>query len=472
MKTGRTTEILSADRKPLVLIIDDQYRALQSLTRLISPEKFETLWTPSEKQGLKILNDRSNRVRVVVLDLKSSTMGAGGFFHQTRHKTPGAAFLITGPLGTILHQDGEFYEFSGASLRDNINHILASIIHQRKDGNRAAGERSDLPDRTKERLGPIIGRSGAINEIFGLIDKLRNVSSTVLIQGESGVGKELIAQTLHRTSRRKGGPFVAINCGAIPANLMESELFGHERGAFTSANAMRKGKFEIARGGTIFLDEVSEIDRGLQVKLLRILQEREFERVGGNEVRKSDVRVIAATGRNLRGKVQAGHFRDDLFFRLNVIPVHVPPLRERRTDIPLLIEHFLKENSQRMGLLPPTLTEKAETALLGYSYPGNVRELANTMERLCILCSGGKAAFADLPREIRAETETPGPPDDDPSCIADIPAGGVRLQEVEKELILKTLQKTAGNKTAAARMMGITRRRLYLRLSEYGIAGA
>lgn len=472
MKTGRANPIPAGGRKPLILVVDDRYRALRPLTRLISPVQFETIWVPNEQQGLKILNDRSNRVRVVIIDLKSSAMGAGGFFHQTRHSIPDAAFLITGPLGPILHQGGEFYEFSGSSLKDNINHILASIIHQRDAGNPAAGERPDRPDRTSERLGPIIGRGRAINEIFGLIDKLRNVSSTVLIQGESGAGKELIAQTLHRTSRRKGGPFVAINCGAIPANLMESELFGHERGAFTSANVARKGKFEIAHGGTIFLDEVSEIDRGLQVKLLRILQEREFQRVGGNEVRKIDVRVIAATGRDLRREVQAGHFRDDLFFRLNVIPVHVPPLRERRTDIPLLIEHFLEETSQRTGVSPPMLTAEAETALLGYSYPGNVRELANIVERLCILCSDGKTAFADLPGEVRAEAETPCPPDDDPSCIADIPQEGVRLQEVEKELILKTLRKTAGNKTAAARMMGITRRRLYLRISEYGIAGA
>jgi len=471
LKTDKPLENEIRGRKPIVLIVDDPYRALRPLARLISPDRFETIWVPDEQQGMKVLADASNGVRVVIIDLKSSALGAGGFFHQSRNQVPHAAFLITSPLGPILHQDGDFYEFSGPSLKDNINHILSTIIRKLDAGKEAAEKEPETEVQNRERLGPIIGRSRAINKLYRLIDQLRNAPSTVLIQGESGTGKELIAQTLHRTSRRKEQPFVAVNCGAIPANLVESELFGHERGAFTSANAARKGKFEIARGGTIFLDEVSEIDRGLQVKLLRILQEREFQRVGGNEVRKTDVRVIAATGRDLRGEVQAGNFRDDLFFRLNVIPVHVPPLRERRTDIPLLIEHFLKETSQRMGLPPPTLTKKAETALLGYSYPGNVRELANTMERLCILCSGGKAAFADLPREIRAETETAGSPNDDSSCIADIPLGGVRLQEMEKELILKTLQKTAGNKTAAARMMGITRRRLYLRLSEYGIAG-
>lgn len=470
MKTDKPLEKKDHGRKPIVLIVDDSYRALRSLARLISPDRFEAIWVPDEHQGMKILEDASDRVRVVIIDLKSSALGAGGFFHQSRNQVPHAAFLITSPLGPILYQDGDFYEFSGPSLKDNINEILSSIIRKLDAGKGAAGEHTETPERTLDRMGSIIGRSRAINKIYRLIDQLRNASSTVLIQGESGVGKELIAQTLHQTSQRRGRPFVAINCGAIPSNLMESELFGHERGAFTSAMARRKGKFEIAQGGTLFLDEISELERDLQVKLLRVLQEREFQRVGGNDTHKIDVRIIAATSRDLKAAVASGDFRDDLFFRLNVIPIYVPPLRERPSDIPLLLNHFIKVTAEEMNLNPPRLSETAERALMQYAYPGNVRELANIVERLCVMCADGEATLADLPKEIRDEASAVSA--DKGAWIGDLPHGGVRLQEMEKELILKTLEKTSGNKTAAAKMMGITRRRLYLRLSEYGIAPA
>jgi DNA-binding NtrC family response regulator len=290
-----------------------------------------------------------------------------------------------------------------------------------------------------------------------------------LIQGESGTGKELIAQTIHQTSPRQKHPFVAINCGAIPANLMESELFGHERGAFTSAVSQRKGKFEIAEGGTLFLDEVGELDRELQVTLLRVLQEKEFQRVGGNNTYKTDVRIISATSQDLSRAVHAGHFRDDLFYRLNVIPVHVPPLRERRADIPLLSAHLFNKSAKEMGRSPPVLSEEVLNALKNYRYPGNVRELANIVERILTLCPDGKISFKDLPEEVREEAAYAP---QTINVLNDLPDGGACLSAVEKELILKTLEMTSGNKAAAARMIGITRRRLYLRLSQYGLGSA
>jgi len=451
--------------KPIVLIVDDEYRTFQPLPRLISADAFSAIWVPDEQEGLRVLKDRQSEVLIIIIDLKSSGMGGGGFLYQARQIAPQAAILITAPLGPFLYQGGTFYDFSGPNLKQDINNILLGIAHKMGIA-RGPKENNSRQPECKERFGVIIGRSQSINEIYRLIEKLKESSATVLIQGESGTGKELIAQTIHKNSSRKNRPFVAINCGAIPGNLMESELFGHERGAFTTAIRQRKGKFEIAHGGTLFLDEIGELDRELQVKLLRVLQEREFQRVGGNRTYKTDVRIIAATTQDLKSAVQAGHFRDELFYRLNVVPIYIPPLRERRQDIPLLLEHFFQKATREMGHSLPSLTEEAQKALLGYSYPGNVRELANIVERIFVTCPNGEITLPDLPEEVREEADLTATYTE---ILKDLPDGGVRFQEVEKELILKTLQKTSGNKLAAARMLGITRRLLYLRLSKYGL---
>jgi DNA-binding NtrC family response regulator len=458
--------INKGDNRPVVLIVDDEYRVLRALARLISPQEFTVVWVPEEQQGLAVLQDQTTRIRIIIIDLKSSGMGGGGFLQHARHLAPHAAVLITGPLNPFLYQDGDFYEFSGSSLKKDINGILLSIA-QKMDIGKISNNKSVRKPERKDRFGGIIGRSASINAIYRLIDHLQESSSTVLIQGESGTGKELIAQTIHQTSPRQNRSFVAINCGAIPANLMESELFGHERGAFTSAVTQRKGKFEVAAGGTLFLDEVGELDRELQVKLLRVLQEKEFQRVGGNNTYKTDVRIIAATSQDLSQAVQSGHFRDDLFYRLNVIPVYVPPLRERRADIPLLLDHFFKHTAGEMDRYPPVLSEDALNALKNYRYRGNVRELANVVERLLTMCPSGKIGFKDLPQEVQEEVASAP---QTANVLNALPDGGACLSEVEKELILKTLEMTSGNKAAAARMMGITRRRLYLRLSQYGLA--
>ena len=450
--------------KPIVLIVDDQYRTFCSLPRLITSEIFSALWVPDEHQGLEVLKQKQGKVRVVIIDLKSSGMGGGGFLHQIRQIAPQVAILITGPLGPFLYQGGSFYEFSGPSLKKDINAILTGIA-QKMGMEHGLQKTQRKKSKRKQHFGVIIGRSRSINTVYRLIENLKTSSSTVLIQGETGTGKELIAQTIHQTSSRKNRPFVAINCGAIPANLMESELFGHERGAFTSAVNRRKGKFEIAQGGTLFLDEIGELDRDLQVKLLRVLQEREFQRVGGNRTHLTDVRIIAAASEDLKRLVSAGIFRDDLFYRLNVVPLHIPPLRDRREDIPLLLEHFFQKAAKELNRSQPSISEEAEKALMHYSYPGNVRELINIVERLLVMCSNGTITAEDLPEEVRTDAKLST---ESNKLLRQLPAGGARLQEVEKELILKTLAATSGNKVAAARMLGITRRRLYLRLSQYG----
>ena len=452
--------------KPIVLIIDDEYRSFRSLLRLISPDWFSVTWVPDEKQGLKTLKDQAGKVRIIIIDLKSSGMGGGGFLQQARQISPQAAILITAPLGPFLYREGIFYDFSGPNLKQDINAILLSITREMGIAHGPEINKAQ-PRKYRERFGVIIGRSKGINDVYRMIENLKDSCATVLIQGESGTGKELVAQTIHQTSTRKNHPFVALNCGAIPANLIESELFGHERGAFTTAMYQRKGKFEIAHGGTLFLDEIGELDRELQVRLLRVLQEKEFQRVGGNRSYKTDVRIIAATSRDLKKAVQSGHFRDDLFYRLNVVPIHIPPLRERREDIPLLLDHFFKEFAKDMDRSAPLVAPEVSSLLLDYSYQGNVRELTNIVERLLVICSNGKITCRDLPQEVREEAvETQG----STKLLKELPNDGVPLQELEKELILKTLKMTSWNKTAAARMLGMTRRLLYLRLAQYGFS--
>lgn len=454
---------LQGTQKTRVMIVDDSYRTLQALPGMIAVEEFEPLWVPDARQALLLLETEASNVQIIIIDLKNSGMGGGGFLQQVRLIVPHAAILIVGPLGPFLYQRGSFYELQGPSLKQNINTILLSIAQEMNLRN-VSGGGVDRTATLKERYGVIIGKSKGINKIYRLIDNLKDSVVSVLIQGESGTGKELVARTIHLTSRRKGRPFVAINCGAIPPNLMESELFGHERGAFTSATHQRKGKFEVADGGTLFLDEIGELDRDLQVKLLRVLQEKEYQRVGGNKTLKSDVRIIAATSRDLKSAMVSGSFRDDLFYRLNVMPINIPPLRKRQGDIPLLLDHFLTKSATELERQQPVITSKAKNAMCEYTYPGNVRELMNVVERIFITCPSGQVTLEDLPEELCSnKTSTRN----GKSVLAELPENGVKLQDLEKELIIKTLELTKGNKMAAAGLLGITRRLLYLRLSEY-----
>jgi two-component system NtrC family response regulator len=455
--------------KPLVLIVDDQYNTLRPLVHLIAQEEFSAVWAPDAVEGLKLLKEQAERTSIVIVDLRSCDVGGGGFVLQARRVAPQAPILITGSLTHFLYRNGVFYEFSGPPLKQEINAVLRTITQSiRLPGNmgRSSRRRTETAGR-RERMGPIIGKSREMNELYDVIMSLRDSSATVLIQGESGTGKELIARAIHEAGARRKRPFIAINCGAIPEALMESELFGHERGAFTGAFCQKKGKFEIAHGGAVFLDEIGELSKDLQVKLLRVLQEKEFQRVGGNVTCKTDVRVIAATCKNLRESMAAGEFREDLFYRLNVIPLHVPPLRERKEDIPLLLEYFFEKVGKDLNHPAPLVSKSAWKALAGYSYPGNIRELANIVERLLTTCSREKILLEDLPAEVRGLVH------DSPvsrETLKDLPEEGVSLKDMERELIIKTLEKTSGNKNAAARMLRITRRLLYLRLAEYGIS--
>ncbi|EPR34985.1 sigma54 specific transcriptional regulator, Fis family [Alkalidesulfovibrio alkalitolerans DSM 16529] len=325
----------------------------------------------------------------------------------------------------------------------------------------------------------IIGTSPVLKEVFRILAKVAPTDSTVLVTGESGTGKELLVRALHRSSQRRDQPFVPINCGAIPRELLESELFGHEKGAFTHAVRTRPGRFELAQGGTVFLDEIGEMDLSLQVKILRVLQEKEFEKVGGTKTQKADVRVVAATNRDLEREVAEGRFREDLFYRLNVIPLHLPPLRERGEDVLLLAEFFLRRFCGGKGRSCLGLSPEAREMLRTYQWPGNVRELENFMERMAILCEGESITPEDLPEKIwrDAGRERPPPPPAPATpqgfvwpVLQDLRDKGLGLKEfldtVEERLLLEALNESGGVKNQAAELLGIKRTTLIEKLKK------
>ncbi|HYX93313.1 MAG TPA: sigma 54-interacting transcriptional regulator, partial [Myxococcaceae bacterium] len=335
----------------------------------------------------------------------------------------------------------------------------------------------------------IIGGSSQMQEIFRIIDKVADTPSTVLITGESGTGKELIATALHEGSSRRDKPLIKINCAAIPKDLMESELFGYERGAFTGAVTSKPGRFELADGGTLFLDEIGEIPVEMQVKLLRVLQEGEFERVGGIRTTRVDVRLIAATNRDLEQEIEAGRFRKDLFYRLNVVPIRLPALRQRAGDIPMLARHFIDKYNRKLNKHIEGITHEALAVLGSYSWPGNIRELENFIERILLFADGPLIGVADLPEHIRVGPPTPSTPAAQPVALAAgalpqpeliaAPAaeGGLkdlvraRAAELEKDLIIRALEETGGNVTRAAKLLQISRKSLQTKMKEFGLRG-
>jgi DNA-binding NtrC family response regulator len=346
---------------------------------------------------------------------------------------------------------------------DHLMQVIGKALEMRalRDENR----------KLKEELGRryefdnIIGRSTAMQEIFATIERVGPTRATVLLAGESGVGKDLIARAIHFHSPRRDRPLVKINCSAIPENLMESELFGYEKGAFTGANLTKPGKFEQADTGTVFLDEIGDVPAVIQVKLLRILQEREFERLGSNVTRHIDVRVVAATNQDLRAALEQGTFREDLYYRLNVVPLNIPPLRERKQDIPFLANHFIRKLAPDSGSKVESITDQAMEKLIAYHWPGNVRELENVIERALVMCTGAELDAVDIKLE-----NAPGPggssrAQNDSNFL---PAG-MSLDQYEQEIIREALRRADGNKSQAARLLGLTRNALRYRLTQMGL---
>jgi len=443
-----------------ILVVDDEPNARGALSTILAEEGYTVTEAGDGVEALSIL--RNSGADLVLADVRMPRMDGLTLLREARDSGIDAAFVVMTAFGSI--------EMAVDAMRAGAENFLVKpldaqavlvVIEKALEKRRLIHEAASLRVRVRERVqfGNIVGESPALREVFEVVQRAAPTRANVLILGESGTGKELIAQALHELSPRKDHPFVRVNCGALTETLLESELFGHERGAFTGAVARREGRFERADGGTIFLDEIGDVSPAVQVKLLRVLQTREFERVGGTETLKVDVRLITATNKDLAAEVAASRFREDLFYRLNVISVTLPPLRARKGDIPALVSHFLRRflevhGKKIEGLAPGTLQ-----ALLRHDWPGNVRELENSIERAVVLAQGPYLTTDDLPPTVLGAR-----PSDQPMSSL-IPGG--TWQEIEKEAILRTLEVVGGSTSRAAAMLGISTRTIQYRLKQY-----
>jgi DNA-binding NtrC family response regulator len=454
---------VSEPRGKLLLVDDDD-----SLRRVaeyqLADAGFAVTACGSAEEALEAV--RGDGFELVVSDLLMPGMSGIELLERVRVLRPECAVVIITAHGDVSSavramQLGavDFIEkpFSGERLVVSVRRALEYV--------RLRDENQRLRALVQEHgaFEDILGSSRALKATLADLELAAATDATVLIFGESGTGKELAARAIHANSRRRGGAFVVVNCAAIPENLIESELFGHRKGAFTGATEERKGKFELASGGTLLLDEVAELPLALQPRLLRALQEGEVDKVGAGRPVKVDVRVIAATNRDLERMVRNGAFREDLWYRLDVVPLRMPPLRERKEDIALLAEHFLLKHARRHGRPIPRLEPEAVARLEAYAWPGNVRELENAMERLVVLARADTVGVADLPEPVRDDASVFG------GVRVQLPDEGIVLDEVERDLIVEALRRCKGNQSAASRFLGISRQTLIYRLQKYGL---
>ena len=442
-----------------ILIVDDEPSIRKVVSAHLAREGYDV--QTAQDGGEAILALKSELFHAVVTDLQMPGIGGLELLAWCREHQPGLPVVIITAYGTV----GSAVEAIKLGAHDYVTKPfdrdeLKGILQKAVQSEEADARKLD------GRYGDIIGAVGSMQRIFSLIDKVAASPTTVLITGEAGTGKELVARALHGRSDRAEQPFITVNCGAIPEQLFESELFGHEKGAFTGAVARKPGRFELAHGGTLFLDEVGELPTDLQVKLLRVLQERTFERVGGVEPIHVDVRLVAATNRDLGEAAHRGDFRQDLFYRLNVIPVALPPLRERTQDIPLLVEHFLSRFNARLGRTVTGLTPDAMHALSAWRWPGNIRELENLMERSILLCDGDEIGADDLPG-LGGSDEAPLDGDLDAMPLKDYVRA--HTAKLERARIIQALDTEEGNVTRAARLLGISRKSLQTKMKDYDL---
>jgi DNA-binding NtrC family response regulator len=445
-----------------VLVVDDEPLQLELVRGFLVRRGFDVLTAGDGESARELF--RASPVDVIVTDQKMPGLSGLELLEAVRAIDPEVAVIVVTAYGTI--EDAVAAIRAGATdyLTKPLN--LDELLHrlgQARDRQRLVVENRELRQalRERHRVEGIIGESGAMQEVLSLVARVAPSDATVLIRGESGTGKELVAKAIHHASRRRDGPLVRVNCAALPETLLEAELFGHDKGAFTGATTARRGRFEAAQGGTLFLDEIGDVPLHLQVKLLRALQEREIERLGSNRPTPVDVRLIAATHRDLERLAREGRFRDDLYYRINVVTITVPPLRERREDIPLLLEHFLATVARANGKTIRGLTREARDLLLRYDYPGNVRELENLVERAVVLTRDDVLDAADLPLTVRAAEggEGLGP--------APLPAA---VEGLERRMIGEALAQADGVQTRAAELLGISERVLRYKLRKYGLA--
>ena len=450
-----------------VLVVDDEKNYLIVLEALLAPEGYEIITADNPEAALRYI--RESDLDLVITDMKMPGISGMTILEETRKINPDLPIIIMTAFGSIemaveaMKKHAYDYiekPFKNEALKLTVKKALQN--YQLVKENRLLSEA--LSDRY--RFGNIIGKSRPMQEIYGLISKVARSKTSVLITGDSGTGKELIANAIHYNSPRKDRPFVSINCGALTETLLESELFGHEKGAFTGAVAMKKGRFEMADGGTLFLDEVTEMSPALQVKLLRVLQEMEFERVGGTRTIDVDVRILSASNRDIKADISDGRFREDLFYRLNVIHIEVPSLRERGEDIRLLVEHFINKYRRVDNDEKPELSPEAWKILFNHNWPGNIRELENVIERAVVLNSGGLITPDDMPAYL-LEGE------DEINVEKFIPAGAPlqkTLENIEEQLIRRALKSCNNVQSHAADMIGITKSLFQHKMKKYNIS--
>lgn len=450
--------------KEKILVVDDEQSHRTMLKAVLSKEGYDISEADDGVSAIKAVENEP--FDLILMDIRMGDMDGIEAMREIKRISPSIPVVMMTAYASVktaveaLKSDAFDYLTKPLDVEE-----LKILIQKALEHYRLHEENVFLKERLADRFdfSKVIGKSRPMRDLFETLSLISPSDATVLIYGESGTGKELVANAIHQNSPRSEKPFIKVSCAALPETLLESELFGHERGAFTGAFTRKAGRFQLANGGTFFLDEVSEMSSATQVKLLRVLQEREFEPLGGTKTIQVDIRLITATNKDLETEVKEGRVREDLFYRLNVIPIRLPTLRERREDIPLLAEHFFKHykdknKSSVKGFLPKTID-----TIVRHDWPGNIRELENTIERAILLCRSEYIMPEDLPSNVQGAQDGVQP-------IVPVPSG-MPLKDVEREVILQTLADTAGNRTQTARILGISRKTLQNKIKEYGIAG-
>lgn len=440
-----------------ILIVDDEPNALRVLSAILEDASYNVYKANCVDKAEELIS--TERIDSVITDLKMPGRDGMNFFNYLNTKYPDIPVIFLTAFGTVdsavsAMVKGAFYYFIKPPDYVKLKAILAKAVEQRKLKSEIAYLRSQL--ESTYRFSNIIGKSPNMEKVFNAVEAIKDSSTNVLILGETGTGKELLAKAIHFTSRRHYKPFIAVNCAAVPRELLEAEFFGHEKGAFTGAVSRRIGKFEEASTGTLFLDEIGDLELPLQAKILRAIQEKEIERIGGSKKIKIDIRLLASTNRDLKKDIQLKNFRADLYYRLNVVQIKLPPLRERKSDIPLLVTHFIDKFSQRENKHISSVTPEVMKIFLEYSWPGNLRELENVIERAVVLTKKEIIDVRDIPREVK-------------NGIKGNSSGEAlkSLKEMEIETVINAVNAFNGNKSKAARILGITRKAIYSRLKEF-----
>ena len=447
-----------------ILVVDDEKNIRQGLAKALELDDYQVYTAEDGSEAMKVMVKAE--IDLVITDLRMPRVSGEELLKKVSSSYPTVPVIILTGHGTVENavdamRDGA-YDFLTKPLNlDRLSLLVKRALSSRELVIKHRELQEEIRKlESKKNKDLIIGKSSAMQRVFELIRQVAETRASVLITGESGVGKEMVADAIHRESQRADKPFIKVHCAALSESLLESELFGHEKGAYTGAVSQRKGRFELSEGGTIFLDEIGEINPSVQIKILRVLQERSFERVGGSQTITVDTRIVTATNRDLKKEIAKGNFREDLYYRLNVVNIHIPPLRERKDDIPLLASAFLKEFSEENDKALAGIDNKASMALYNYSWPGNIRELRNCIESAVVMAKGHFIMLQDLPPDISATA-------DDEGSIR-IPMGST-MAESEKLIIRSTLNYAKGNKSRCAEILGIGRKTLHRKIHDFGL---